>query len=434
MIKCLLTSFLTIFLVINLIGQTDSKLKGDDAILILDLLKEKINSEYVITKKVSLINSSLNEFEKNHEQLIWDTEEFVNQVNLVLYKASKDHHLKLIYNPESFAAFRKGGQKTADSLNFEKFRKINFGIKKVEILSNNIGYLRLNKFEKREHVESVITGAMLLLANSDAVIIDLRINGGGDGRTKELIESFLMSKEDFFNRSIQEFINTEEFDSLKNANPSCKMLEEIPLYVLTGQGTFSASEGFCYDLQENKRATIVGAKTRGGGHSGSSIPLMKGFLAFIPNSGKGSPVEGIGITPDIEVNERNALLYAQKNIVRQFINSNKDNSLDTQYNWNLETIEACLNNKNIVDSNNYYIGNYTKGFEVYKTDDNLFIRQEKSNMNSKLLPINTSYFVLSDNLDFGQGNYRILFQEGGRATLKVNLGVKIAEMEIEREN
>lgn len=434
MAKFLTIIILSIFLGNDLIGQENSELKKEDVILILDLLKDKINNEYVIPQKVSLIYAGLDEFEKTNEQTTWSIKEFVKQVNHVLYNTSEDHHLKLVYNPERFAAFTKGGQKAADSLSFEKFRKVNFGVKKVEILSNNIGYLRLNKFEKREYVESVITGAMLLMANADAVIIDLRINGGGDGRTKELIESFLMSKEDFFNRSSQEFIDKEEFDSLKIANPSCKRLEEIPLYVLTGQGTFSASEGFCYDLQENNRAIIVGTKTRGGGHSGSSIPLIKGFLAFIPASGKDSPIEGVGITPDIEVNENKALLSAQKNIISQFISASNDSLLNDQLNWNLETIEAFLNNKNKNNLGNEYIGKYSNGFEVYKNDSTLYIRKGKSDTDSELLPITPSYFILSDNKDFGQGNYRILFHEDGTATLKVNLDVKIAEMKIKKEN
>ncbi len=88
-------------------------------------------------------------------------------------------------------------------------------------------------------------------------------------------------------------------------------LEEVPLYVLTGNGTFSAAEGFCYDLQQSDRAQIIGTKTKGGGHSGSSIALSKGFLVFIPVSGKSSPIEGIGIRPNQETSEDLAF-YPQK--------------------------------------------------------------------------------------------------------------------------
>ena len=55
-------------------------------------------------------------------------------------------------------------------------------------------------------------------------------------------------------------------------------------------------------------------------------------------------------------------------------------------------------------------------------------------MKSKLIAIDERYFIVSDNNEFGEGNYRIQFLEGGKAKLQVNLGVKVAEMPLEKKN
>ena len=228
-------------------SQTSKYISRNEAVTLIEQLSAQITELYVLQNKTEKIDSQLNNYLQNIDNSApLEIEKFIESVNQVLYHSSNDHHLKLIYNPEKYKAYQKGGEQATDSLNREIFRKVNFGVQKVEIISNNIGLLRFNKFQNRDHVESVIQGAMLMLANSDAVIIDLRYNGGGDGRTKELLETYFMSKEQFFSRSIQEFISETEFDSLKNATPSCQRLETVPLYILTSSGTFSAAEGFCY--------------------------------------------------------------------------------------------------------------------------------------------------------------------------------------------
>jgi len=260
------------------------------------------------------------------------------------------------------------------------------------------------------------------------VIIDLRINGGGDGRTKEYLEVFFMSKEDFFNRET-EFIDTAEFRAIKKSCSSCLQLEKIPLYLLTGNGTFSAAEGFCYDLQQSERAQIVGTKTKGGGHSGSSVALSKSFLVFMPTSGKGSPIEGIGISPNHETREGLALLTAKKLIIDSFISQCSDSILLKQYIWNNQTIHSYLKNEKL--SNQILkplVGEYNGGFSIQLIDDILYLINHQKEMKSELIAINERYFIASDNLDFGEGNYRIQFLEDGSAKLQVNLGVKVAEM------
>ncbi len=416
-------------------GQSTSTILSNDAIEIVDELSTQLSSDYLYPKKAEIIVKGLKEYtsQLNSNQQ-FEIQEFTDAVNAIMLDATSDHHLKLYFDPQKFETFQANNETIIDSLEREQYRRVNFGVQKVENITNNIGLLRLNKFQQYEDVQEVLLGAMMTLANSDAVIIDLRINGGGDGRTKEYLESFFFSKEEFFNRET-EFIDTTEFRTIKKSCSSCLRLEEISIYLLTGNGTFSAAEGFCYDLQQSGRAQIIGTKTKGGGHSGSSIALSKGFLVFIPVSGKSSPIEGVGISPNQETREDLALLSAKKLIIDGFISECSDSVLLQQYKWNGQTIDALLTTKkpetNAIEP---FIGEYSNGFSVQIIDDKLLLVNLVKEMKSELVAINERYFIVSDENDFGEGNYRIQFLDGGKAKLQVNLGVKVAEMPLEKKN
>jgi C-terminal processing protease CtpA/Prc len=91
-----------------------------------------------------------------------------------------------------------------------------------------------------------------------------------------------------------------------------KRLPDIPVYVLTSRGTISAAESFAFGLKINKRVTIVGERTAGGGHFGGFVSLPNGFYMFLPRGRTYDPKtnegwEAEGLKPDIEVKYEDAL-------------------------------------------------------------------------------------------------------------------------------
>jgi retinol-binding protein 3 len=60
----------------------------------------------------------------------------------------------------------------------KEMQRINCGFKRIEILPGNIGYLKFNMFANPEICGSTATAAMNFLAYVDAIIFDLRDNGG----------------------------------------------------------------------------------------------------------------------------------------------------------------------------------------------------------------------------------------------------------------
>jgi hypothetical protein len=65
------------------------------------------------------------------------------------------------------------------------------GFARVERLDGNVGYLELERFAPVEEAHHAADSIMELLTGSDALVIDLRRNRGGDPRTAALVTSYL---------------------------------------------------------------------------------------------------------------------------------------------------------------------------------------------------------------------------------------------------
>jgi C-terminal processing protease CtpA/Prc len=87
--------------------------------------------------------------------------------------------------------------------------------------------------------------------------------------------------------------------------------------VLISHSTFSAAEGFSYDLKMLKRATLVGEATSGRGHMGMAHRIDDHFTIRIPavrvtNPISGTNWEGTGVEPDVKARSADALATAEK--------------------------------------------------------------------------------------------------------------------------
>jgi retinol-binding protein 3 len=403
---------------------------------IIDLLGDEMRKNYLYQEKVVVIETRLMAIKQ-----AWSTEntevnpnDFLQEVNAVLMSETGDQHLKFYYDLEKFNMFNSSDNERIDSLEKEQYRKVNFGIQKFEILGGNIAYLKLNKFQQLDDVQEVLMGAVQMMSNADAVILDLRNNGGGDGRTKEFLYSFFLNEAQWKARKNQEFFGWNEIKEFKKSVSNSARMEKVPLCVLTGNGTFSAAEGFCHDVQVVQRARIVGVKTRGGGHSGSSVALDKGFLVFIPTSGKESDIEGKGVMPDCSVSESLAFWKAQELIIADLKKECRDTVCSENLTWVEQTARAMMNSNNgdqKIDKK--HLGKYSKGFVISKQGNEIWVEQHQMGLRSALVPIEENYWMAKDLEDYGLGNYRIRFLEGGRAKLYVNLGIKMAELDIVKD-
>jgi Peptidase family S41 len=94
----------------------------------------------------------------------------------------------------------------------------------------------------------------------------------------------------------------QEFWSLEEVTG--KKMPFVPLFVLMSGKTFSGAEEFSYNMQTQKRATLIGQTTRGGANPGRIMRLNDKLEAIIPVGKAINPItktnwEGVGVVPDI---------------------------------------------------------------------------------------------------------------------------------------
>lgn len=198
----------------------------------------------------------------------------------------------------------------------------NCAFSKAERLPGNVGYLKLDAFEDPDICGPVVAAAMTFIAHTDALIFDLRENHGGNPAMVQLITSYLFAEPTHINDMLYQHDGaTQQYWTLPSvAGP--RYLDK-PVYVLTSGQTFSGGEEFTYDLQTQKRATIVGETTGGGAHPVEGMPAGAHFTIAVPVGRPINPVtkkdwEGTGVVPDVKTTAAAALdaarLLAQKKI------------------------------------------------------------------------------------------------------------------------
>ncbi len=170
----------------------------------------------------------------------------------------------------------------------------------------------------------VATPAGNFLAETSALIIDMRRCEGGYADMIALVCSYLFDEEPVHLNSIywRDEDITQQYWTLPYV-PG-KGFGNKPIYVLTSKVTFSGGEEFAYILQTRKRATLIGDKTDGGAHAGASYRLDPHFEAFIPIGRTINPItatnwEGSGITPDIPVPQEQAFTAAYYMAIRSVL-------------------------------------------------------------------------------------------------------------------
>ena len=258
-----------------------------------------------------------------------DSEAFADALSSDLRTLGRDGHFHVGYDPQ----FRPSpANAVPDAATLERMRREissrGFGLERIERLPGNVGYLELRGFGPTSMVAPAISAAMTVLSGTDALILDLRRNGGGEPETV----AWLMSH--FFAPGDERHLNdlyfrtgdtTRQYWTTSAAGP--RYLR--PVYVLTSARTFSGGEECAYDFQTQKRATIVGEKTGGGANPGDGFAIGRGYAAFIPNGRAINPVtktnwEHVGVTPDIAVPAADAQKVAHAAILRDLLAASQD--------------------------------------------------------------------------------------------------------------
>ncbi len=333
-----------------------------------------------------------------------DVQAFARALTGDLRSVSNDKHIRVIYSPEAVKRIRARNGQSAEEREKERqralieARKANFGFQELKLLDGNIGYLDLRGFSGQREAAETGIAAMNFLANADAVIIDLRRNGGGSPAMIQLISSYFLRESthlnSFENRGEDEMAQFWSFHYVPG-----RPMFDADLYILTSQRTFSAAEEFTYNMKNLKRATIIGETTGGGAHPGGTRIVNDYFLVWVPTGRAVNPItktnwEGTGIAPDIAVERDKALDKARAVALEKLIAKAEDEEVKARLQWAANDLKAKLEPAPVEEAVlKKYVGRYTEG-EVILEGGQIYVQVRGRKI--KLIPLTATYFVPED--------------------------------------
>jgi hypothetical protein len=385
----------------QMVGAGEKKNVVDAA---ASLLQKQYVFPEVAKKMADLIRKNL---KAGKYQPIADPRAFAQKLTEDLRSVSRDRHLGVRYAPERILEIKtpdEAKKKAAEEYQKKLDRFDNYGFKEIKILNGNIGYLKFNHFSAAQEAFQVAIGAMAFLANCDALIVDLRENGGGNPEMIQLLSSYFFSGEP---RHLNSFYyrldeKTEQYWTLPYV-PGSK-LAETGLYVLTSSRTFSGAEEFTYNLKNMKRATIIGETTGGGAHPVRMEILNDNFAIGVPYARAVNPIsktnwEGTGIEPDVKVPADQALNKAQVIALEKLAANEKNDRIKFTFQWAMDSLKAEMNPVTISeDLMRSYAGKYGSRKVIF--ENNCLYYQRESRPRMKMIPISDDYFRFEEVLYF----------------------------------
>lgn len=275
-----------------------------------------VESRYVFPERVAAIRDRLNAGLSGGRYAVSDPGVFAERVTADLREASDDGHMYLSNAPAQYAAAVASGGEASDSPELNAIwaaaaRRSNNGLTEMRILPGNIRYLRIGSFQWiADRTGQAYDDAMRFLRDGDALIIDLRGNGGGDHAAVRYLLSHFMEPDTLditFLEAGKPPIQSRTLDYVPAGR-----LRGKPLYVLISQQVGSAAEAFAYDVQQFHLGTLVGATTGGAANNNTFVPVAPGFMLSVSYGRPVHPVsgtnwEGVGVSPDVAVDPATAL-------------------------------------------------------------------------------------------------------------------------------
>jgi len=272
---------------------------------------------YVFPDVVKKMADDLRAHEKRRAyDALTDGNDFASTLTRDLQGVSHDRHLRVVYSPVLRPPGEPERSPDAEAAMRKSLEKGNCGFERAEHLPPNVGYLKFNFFADPEICGPTAIAAMNFLANSDALIIDLRENGGGQPSMIAFISSYLFGEpthlNDIYNRKEN---STTQYWTVPYV-PGKRFLDK-PVFVLTSHKTFSGAEEFSYNLKNLKRAMLIGETTGGGAHPTGPHSIDDHFTIHVPFARAINPItktnwEEAGVEPDVKVPADGALAEALK--------------------------------------------------------------------------------------------------------------------------
>ncbi len=300
----------------------------------IDAIGKQLTDHYIYPDVAAKMIQAIHDHQEHGDyNSMTDGNDFAEALVRDLRAVSHDQHLFVGYDPYVMPEppGSAPGPHEPSPAEQARFRTMlehqNCTFSKLEILNHNVGYVKFDAFPPPEFCGPTVVAAMNFVANTDALIFDLRENHGGDPSMVDFMVSYLFREPTHINDLTARDTNeTHQYWTLPWV-PGQRFIDK-PVYVLTSHGTFSGGEEFTFDLKTLKRATIVGEATGGGAHPVRGMPAGDHFTIGVPFARPVNPVtkgdwEGTGVEPDVKVSAADALTTAEKLAADKLANKSK---------------------------------------------------------------------------------------------------------------
>jgi hypothetical protein len=241
-----------------------------------------------------------------------------------LRAVSQDKHVRVGYSAEVLPPELEAPANGTPALTEEdrlRLARGNHGIAKLDVLKGNIGYLAFYYLAPPEAAADRYAAAMTYLADTEALILDLRECGGSISVDAiPTLCGYFFARPTHLN-DIYWRPNNSTRQLWSAAHVAGKRYLDKPIYVLTSRRTFSGAEELAYDLKNLKRAAVIGETTGGGANPGGDRRADEHFTVWVPMGRAINPItktnwEGVGVSPDVAVPAVRALHEAHLRAVK----------------------------------------------------------------------------------------------------------------------
>ncbi|HET9056950.1 MAG TPA: S41 family peptidase [Chitinophagaceae bacterium] len=373
----------------------------------LTIIKKAISllrENYIFPDKVTGVEKSLmakynsNEYEKGNS-----LEDFLAAINNDLEIATNDKHVNISFGPDRVKQIIKEKQNEGKTVPLskewrERLEYENFRLRKVEWLDGNIGYFRFLNFVDLQVAKESIMGAMNFIRHSNAIILDIRDNGGGSSETLNFVLSYFLKDKLKLGEFHFRKNNRVEEIRIKTDPLVKKVPDNVPVYVLVSNKTASAAEGLAVTLQSFKRATIIGENTKGEGNPGELFVINDQLYILIPTAISVSavqgtkPVQGNGVSPDIVIAPEKAMDKAMLEICKTLAQNTTNRDLKQVYDWQVPVWESNINPPQIpAEMKENITGSFMDGRQV-TFENGTFYYINKNNQKIKLFYYGNNVF------------------------------------------
>lgn len=231
--------------------------------------------------------------------------EFAALCTKVLQDFSKDGHLYVGHDPKAVkdllqTANNMEAEAESSFFHGEEARARNYGFDEIRVLKGNVGYVRLSQINVSEKSLPTVFAAFAFVANTRALVLDLRDNGGGGSEIGPVVESFFLPKN----------IALLEFRSRGGQTTVEKTLAWVtrekynnPLFIVVNRKTASAAEAMAFALQAKGRAVVVGQPSAGAANMNTWYVVNEEVYVSVSTGAPALPGtnkswEGVGVRPD----------------------------------------------------------------------------------------------------------------------------------------